>query len=294
MLLVVFLLLLGGASVCLVLGVRAAPGEREGGWCEDIAAVGLAMIVLATALSWGLMAVQQLRAVWLMVGAAAMFVAALAAYRRVVLARLRVQIQIDRATAWSLLALLVLIAWWGYAAWRGTVVPITDSDANCYHMPKALFIAQSGGYGFFDGADLRTAAYPANFEVLEAVALLLTGTDQYSFVLPLALSAWTLVLVAALMRRWWGTGVHQVVAVLLVGSMPIFLMHVALEKNDMMLAGLALASALWVPSWATSGGRFDRLAAIASVACMVGTKPTGLFTGVVAIGLIVWRAVRVW
>jgi len=80
-----------------------------------------------------------------------------------------------RLTPFVLLIALPLIAWTGYILWRGAVLPPDSHDALAYHLPKAVLMMKAHGFEYFSAPDERISNLPANYELLLADVLILTG-----------------------------------------------------------------------------------------------------------------------
>jgi hypothetical protein len=191
------------------------------------------------------------------------------------------------------LAMFPIVLWIVFILWRGAIVPPLSHDALAYHLPKAVMIMQAHGYETFHAADLRIVTLPANYELLLADVLILSGTDRVTEWLSTIAYLAMLILTGAFAERWWRADRTAIVAsILAVAATPLFLLHSGADKNDLMTAFFSGATLLWGARWCARGGRMPLLLAILSLALAVGTKPNG---AAVAIGLapfVVWRAAR--
>jgi len=191
------------------------------------------------------------------------------------------------------LAMLPVVLWMIFILWRSAIVPPLSHDALAYHLPKAVMIMQAHGYETFQAADLRIVTLPANYELLLADVLILSGSDRLTEWLAAIAYLAMLILTGAFAERWWRSdGSALAASILTVAATPIFLLHSGADKNDLMTAFFCGATLLWGGRWCARGGRMPLLLAILSLALAVGTKPNG---AAVAIGLapfIAWRAWR--
>ncbi|HEX2061556.1 MAG TPA: hypothetical protein VHK90_12520, partial [Thermoanaerobaculia bacterium] len=178
-----------------------------------------------------------------------------------------------RVTARALILLLPVVLWSLFALWRGAVLPPASHDALAYHLPRAVFIARAGGFEHFPAADTRLNAYPANYELLLADVILMSGTDDLTEWLSTAMFALFLLGSAALARRWWrGTSAIPEV-VIATATTPILLLHSSAHKNDVMAAAFAVTALLWGARWCARGGRMPMLLLVVSLVLGGGTKP---------------------
>ena len=255
----------------------AAEDDRAGPW-ESAASVGLVAAVVAVGVDW-VLAFSHLLYRGCLVAAAI----ALLAYA--VVARVRSRGLAPRGTAapalprWtSVVALSPLGLWLAYVFWRGTVLFAYLSDALSYHLPKALFLVRHHAFGLFEGTDARLTTFPANYELLLADVIALTGKDTLTF----AVSELTYVLfglvVGAMAERWWSDkseralAPHVLVPVLFALGMPPTLLAAGAHKNDLMTGAAMLAATHWGARWAVTKNRPSLVLAIAGAALAIGTK----------------------
>src|SRR4051812_11809385 len=193
---------------------------------------------------------------------------------------------------WATPALLPIAFWIFFILWRGTIVPPLSHDALAYHLPKAVMIMQAHGYETFRVADQRIVTLPANYELLLADVLILSGTDRLTEWLGTIAYLAMLILTGAFAERWWrADGAAVAASILAVAATPLFLLHSGADKNDLMTAFFCGATLLWGARWCARGGRMPLLLTITSGALAIGTKPTG---AVVALCLASFVLVRVF
>src|SRR3954451_19978057 len=124
------------------------------------------------------------------------------------------------------LAMLPIALWIVFILWRGAIVPPLSHDALAYHLPKAVMIMQAHGYDTFRVADQRIVALPANYELLLADVLILSGTDRLTEWLGTFAYLAMLILTGAFAERWWRADRAAVaVSILAVAATPLLLLH---------------------------------------------------------------------
>jgi hypothetical protein len=183
-------------------------------------------------------------------------------------------------------------AWIAYVLWRGWVLPPLGDDALIYHLPKAVLIAQNGGYAAFEAVNYRISTFPADFELLLADVFVLDGSDRATEWISVLGYVAVLVASGAIAERFWGRGDHVGHVVLLVAGAPLLLLHSAVDKNDLLFGFFVLAASLWLGRWAAEGGRPALILVIVAVALACGTKVSG---PVVACGMapvVAWAVAR--
>src|SRR4051794_16013080 len=194
---------------------------------------------------------------------------------------------------WATLALLPIALWIVFILWRGAIVPPLSHDALAYHLPKAVMIMQTHGYETFRVADQRIVTLPANYELLLADVLILSGTDRLTEWLGTIAYLAMLILTGAFAERWWRADRAAIAAsILAVAATPLFLLHSGADKNDLMTAFFCGATLLWGARWFARGGRMPLLLAILSLALAVGTKQYGAAIGVGLAPFAVTRLIR--
>src|SRR5207248_4740499 len=82
-----------------------------------------------------------------------------------------------RMTGFLLPLRIPVVLWTLSALWKGFVLPPQTHDALAYHLPKAAMIAQAHGFEHFAAPDPRIASLPANYELLLADVLVMSGSD---------------------------------------------------------------------------------------------------------------------
>jgi hypothetical protein len=192
-------------------------------------------------------------------------------------------------------AILPVALWVVFILWRGAIVPPLSHDALAYHLPKAVMIMQAHGYETFRVADQRIVTLPANYELLLADVLILSGTDRLTEWLGAIAYIAMLLLTAAFAERWWRADRSAIAAAILaVAATPLFLLHSGADKNDLMTAFFCGATLLWGARWCARGGRMPLVLAITSAALAIGTKPNGAAVAVCLAPFVLVRVVRLW
>lgn len=192
----------------------------------------------------------------------------------------------------AILAFLVpLLLWSIFIFWRGSVLPPLSHDALAYHLPKALMMMRAQGFEVFEAPDVRIGGLPANYELLVADVMILSGSDRvtewigtFAFVLFLAATA-------AVAQRWGLRLPGTVVTVMGTASAPVVLLHSGADKNDLLTMFFSLASVVFGARWCVTGGRTSAALAMTAMALAVGTKPNA---AAIAAGLLPFALWRIW
>ena len=223
-------------------------------------------------------------------GVAALFVlAAIAIAVRHVRARSRVELSPDVTVV--LACLLPIFLWTIFILWRGTVIPPLSHDALAYHLPKAVLMMRAHGFEAFVAPDARIGTMPANYEMLLADVLILSGSDRLTEWIGTSTFVFFLLGAAAIAKRWGSGPAGVVAAVLATASAPVVLLHSGADKNDLLTAFLGLAALLFGARWCVSGGRTSAAVAILAAVIGLGTKQN---LGAVAAGLAPFALWRIW
>ncbi|MFN8160633.1 MAG: hypothetical protein U0R52_06270 [Solirubrobacterales bacterium] len=139
----------------------------------------------------------------------------------------------------------VVFAHWGFEARYALDSGINNFDSLWYHMPFAVDMAQSGsttGLHYTDTVFVNWL-YPQNSELIQAVAVLLTGRDTLSLFVNFGWLAVAL-LAAWCVGRPYGRGPLTVTAAaVLLESHTLVVREPGAAKNDVAAAALLLASA---------------------------------------------------
>lgn len=197
-----------------------------------------------------------------------------------------------RIGARGAILLLPVVLWSLFALWRGAVLPPASHDALAYHLPRAVFIARAGGFEHFPSPDARLNSYPANYELLLADVIVMSGTDDLTEWPSTIAFALFLLGSAALARRWWRTTSAIPEVVIAIATTPILLLHSSAHKNDVMAAAFAVTALLWGARWCAKGGRTAMLLLVVSLVLGGGTKPqvAGVLLGLAP--FLIARAIR--
>src|SRR5258706_8440980 len=183
-----------------------------------------------------------------------------------------------------------IVLWALFALWKGAVLPPQSHDALSYHLPKAVMLMRAHGFGHFVAPDGRIAALPANYELMLADVLLLSGSDRLTEWINTIAFLLFLCSTAAFAERWWPQWPHRAAAALVTATAPLLLLHSAADKNDVLVCLFAAAALLWGGRWSARGGRMAMLLMIVSLALAGGTKPNA---GAIAAGLAPFLLIRI-
>lgn len=183
-----------------------------------------------------------------------------------------------------------IVLWALFALWKGAVLPPQSHDALSYHLPKAVMLMRAHGFGHFVAPDGRIAALPANYELMLADVLLLSGSDRLTEWINTIAFLLFLCSTAAFAERWWPQWPYRAAAALVTATAPLLLLHSAADKNDMLVCLFAAAALLWGGRWSARGGRMAMLLMIVSLALAGGTKPNA---GAIAAGLAPFLLIRI-
>jgi len=251
MMLAVFLLSLSALAAAQTLAGKVGGPEDPEAWGLTWLEAMTRFIVLWIGVAWVLAALGWLRPAGFMVASLAM--GALAGWTirkhswRVrstlqgaweALGRLRME--------WVFLGLLALLL--GFNLFKGLILPCANNDALAWSMPIA--IRYHLGHGL-DWATRPQAEWlphlsdPHNYEVLIASVLSLTGSDRITEWLSTLAAGGLLAVVGIQFRRWSGPGLHGWSALLLFASAPVFLLHMAADKSDLLTNLLILLGIFW-------------------------------------------------
>lgn len=256
-------------------------------------AVSLALLIV---LSWSL-AIVHVLTWWMLLGSCCLVgiagFATLASrhsqYWQLILGR-----QYGPASMAGMLMLMPVVVWIVFILYRGWLYPVSSHDALAYHLPRAAMIATHHGYEYFDATTITISAYPANFELLLADVIVLTGTDRVTEWVSTVAYVQLLIVAGAIAERWWGKNFVAIASVvLLTGVMRVALLHSGGHKNDLLMSGVVLASALWTARWTVRGGAAPFLLAWGSIATAVGTKLSAAFLIVVVAPLFSYRIILI-
>lgn len=179
--------------------------------------------------------------------------------------------------------LLIPIALWAlFALWKGAILPPQSHDALSYHLPKAVMIMRAHGFEQFVAPDTRITNLPANYELMVADVMLLSGSDRLTEWINTLAFLLLLCTTATFAERWWPQWPYRAAAALVTASAPVLLLHSAADKNDIPACLFAATALLWGARWSARGGRMPMLLLIVSLALAGGTKPNAL---AIAVGL---------
>lgn len=175
----------------------------------------------------------------------------------------------------AVVALGILFA---YNLFKGYILPCANTDANAWSMPIAVYYLKHQGLDLFTGpqAEWREhLADPSNYELIVASILSLDGTDRITEWVSTVCAGGILAAAWSLFRRWHGEGMHVWIGVLVVASAPVFLLHMAADKADLLASLLTVLATFWVARAWAGGGRQAFLLALYTGVMLVGTKKTG-------------------
>jgi hypothetical protein len=277
---------IAGAAALSTLLWRRFANDPPGPW-ERAASIAVLACAVSIAVSWSLSWAGLLDRGPLAI--AAIFIIVPSA---VYLFRHRPAITAEIAVPWRMLFLAPVALWIVFALWRGSVVPVLSHDALAYHMPKAVMIERAHQYEYFPAPDPRISTSPANYEMLLADVLLLTGKDDLTEWIGTFSLVALLLVGAAMAERFWGNGPAVLITILLVTAVPVILLHAGAHKNDLMANALYLAAFLWLGRWFVTQESAPLLLGLISLAVAGGTKLQAAFpaAGLIAVfGYLLFR-----
>jgi len=231
---------------------------------ERITAAAVGGFMLWIGFNWLLALTHALTRVTLSVALVAVAAPAVFALRRV---------RIPKLDPFTLLLLVPIALWVVYVLWRGVILPPDNHDALAYHLPKAAFIAQTHGYDYFVTGDPRVTVLPANYELLLADVMILTGTDHITEWINTLFYVLFLIATGAAIERYFGPGPPVTATMIATAATPVLLLHSGADKNDLMTCFFAVAALLFGARWVVHGGRVPWLLTIISLVLGGGTKP---------------------
>lgn len=253
---------------------------------ENAASIAVIAFAVAIAISWGLSWLRILARGPLLVAAIALATLSAAFLYRRNSASSSERPNVRRP--WLMLSLAPLVFWIAFSLWRGAIVPVLSHDALSYHLPKAVMIARAHQVDFFNAPDPRISTSPPNYEILLADVLLLTNSDEVTEWVGTAAYLALLLLGAALVERWWGGGPHVNITILLLGAVPVILLHSGAHKNDLLSNTFYLAALLWGGRWLAAQETAPLLLTLASLAAAGGTKLQGVFLAAALVIVCIW------
>lgn len=247
---------------------------------------------VAMAIDWALALAHRFVS-WALIAAAIVAVAAFAAPAAKIFRDVKNVRVAPGVVALVAVTLAPVATWIVFVLIRGALLFACDHDCLAYHMAKAVLITRDHGYAFFDGPSIVIGSYPANYELLVADVLALTGTDSLMEWVSTASFVALGVAAGGMAERWWGRGAHVLPAMLVAWGAPVVILHSGSHKNDILFSFAAIAAFSFVARWTATGeaaaGTVGLLAAL--LAC--GTKISGGFLVLAIVPLAVAR-VAAW
>lgn len=140
---------------------------------------------------------------------------------------------------------------------KGWVLPCANTDALSWSMPIAIRYHLNQGLDWINPPQiewLSQLSHPHNYELMVASILSLTGTDRVTEWLSTLSACGILVVIGVLFRRWSGSGLHVWTVVLVFAAAPVFLLHLAADKADLLTTLLIILAIFWtVRAWLEEG-----------------------------------------
>ena len=181
--------------------------------------------------------------------------------------------QVSRTTALQLACASPLLLWSFFILWRGSILPPLTHDILGYHLPKAVMMIRARGFEYFIAPDTRISHLPANYELLLADVLLLSGGDRLTEWIGTAFFVLFLVVCGAVAQRWWRETAAGVPAMLVIATAPVLILHSGADKNDLMAGFFAVCALLWGARWAANGDSLSLVLLTTALTTGAGTKP---------------------
>lgn len=192
----------------------------------------------------------------------------------------------------TLIAVVQVLLWLAFIAWRSWVVPPLSHDALAYHLPRAVFWIRAQGFTFLDlPVDVRMSILPANYELLLADVMLLGEGDRLTESIAVLFYGAFVVACGAMAQRWWrlNGGPALLATVLLTASVPVLLLHAGADKNDTMTAFFMVSAMVWAGRWLSERDLDALTLCIVALAAAAGTKPQGVMLGIALAPIVLYR-----
>lgn len=248
-------------------------GDEEPSTIEGFVTAAILGLTLWLAVQWILTMTFSLTARNVLIAASAFAIVGLPAIRK------PERLNLDR---WSAVCAIPIAAWSAFVLWRGYVVPPVNHDLMTYHLPKAVLLIRARGLEEFSFPDPRIRTFPANYELLLADLLLLSGDDRLIEWISVITYLLFVAVAGMYARRWWGAGRHVAASMLVVAASAVLLIHSGHAKNDLLTGVFAAVAVYWSARWCTRGGV---LAAMLAILCGVAGVGTKLSAAAIVIGV---------
>ena len=147
---------------------------------------------------------------------------------------------------WLFMGLLGLLL--AFNLIKGWVLPCANSDALAWSLPIAIRYHLGSGLDWAMPPQTEWLPHlsdPHNYELLIASILSLTGTDRITEWVSTLAAGGVLSVVGIQFRRWSGPGLHVWTTLLLFAAAPVFLLHLAADKGDLLTILLVLLGIFW-------------------------------------------------
>jgi len=172
-------------------------------------------------------------------------------------------------------------------AYIGVRVAPNNWDSMTYHLSRAAYWLQYQSMGQFPGASVRQAASAPNGEVLQALTMMVTGTDNWvQSVQWLALVGLALAVFSGARLLRFGRQ-ESIFAACLFVILPQPLMQAATTQNDLIEAFFIASTAFFAVRGLRDRTRGDVAVAALALGLAVGTKGTAFIAGTALVVLVV-------
>lgn len=161
---------------------------------------------------------------------------------------------------------------------KGYVLPTANTDANAWSMPIAVYYMLGKGLDLFTPPQAEWLGHlsdPNNYELMLSSILALQGSDRVTEWFATACAVGILATVWGLFSRWHGSGAEPWVGLLLFAASPVFLLHMAADKADLLTGLLTLLGLFWTVRHWDEGRPRQGLLACYTLFMLAGTKKVG-------------------
>lgn len=122
------------------------------------------------------------------------------------------------------------------------ITPITNADAQGYHVARSLFWVLQGSLSHFDTSDIRNLCLPINSEILYAWILLFAKTDVFLGFFSFVGYLLSIVSVYNILRLMGYCTRKKLWVIFILSSLPSVLVQVSGTETDIIIAGLVTTS----------------------------------------------------
>lgn len=156
------------------------------------------------------------------------------------------------------------------------ILPITNADAQAYHVARSLYWSLQGNLNYFTTADIRNLCSPINTEILYTWVLLFTKKDLFLGIFSFFGYILTIISISGILKYIGFSFRKRLWVIAILSSFASVMVQLSSTETDIIVAGLICSSIYLFWTAIRTGHKIPIFMSSLAYALAIGTKTTAL------------------